>query len=163
MTVQARDCSVNGYMITPEFKTDIPKGKSTNSNLTLPYFSLAIADITVIREIDFALRVTEARTYNPLFVTDIIPVKTSAFKTEDEPAEEDIAGQTVYDKDDIKIVLRGVSSDRAYSDGAEMVVCIFNLIRENTKTRRFLPLAFTTIMQGLLSALCVSALTRPVA
>ena len=44
-----------------------------------------------------------------------------------------------------------------------VVVCIFNLIRENTKTRRFLPLAFTTIMQGLLSALCVSALTRPVA
>lgn len=43
-----------------------------------------------------------------------------------------------------------------------VVVCIFNLIRENTKTRRFLPLAFTTIMQGLLSALCVSALTRPV-
>lgn len=44
-----------------------------------------------------------------------------------------------------------------------VVVCIFNLIRENTKTRRFLPLAFTTIMQGLLSALCVSALTRPIA
>lgn len=127
--------AVNGYMITPEFKTDIPKGKSTNSNLTLPYFSLAIADITVIREIDFALRVTEARTYNPLFVTDIIPVKTSAFKTEDKPAEEDIAGQTVYDKDDIKIVLRGVSSDRAYSDGAEMVVCIFNGTDRNISVR----------------------------
>ena len=49
-----------------------------------------------------------------------------------------------------------------------IVICftIFDLIMmisPLTKTRRFLPLAFTTIMQGLLSALCVSALTRPVA
>ena len=44
-----------------------------------------------------------------------------------------------------------------------VIISIFNLIRENSKTRRFLPLVFTTIMQGLLSALCVSALTRPVA
>ena len=42
-----------------------------------------------------------------------------------------------------------------------VVISIFNLIRENTKTRRFLPLVFSTIMQGLLSAFCLSALTQP--
>lgn len=44
-----------------------------------------------------------------------------------------------------------------------VIISIFNLIRENTKTKRFLPLIFTTIMQGLLSAFCVTALTQPVA
>ena len=135
IVVTAPYAAVNGYMITPEFKTDVAHEKSANGNLTLPYFSLAIADITVIKEIEFSLRVTEARTYNPLFVTDMISVKTSAYKEDEEKPSEDFAGQTVYDKDGMKIVLRGVSTDRAYSDGAEMVVCIFNGTERNISVR----------------------------
>ena len=46
---------------------------------------------------------------------------------------------------------------------AMVIISIFNLIRESSKARRFLPLVFSTIMQGLLSAFCVTALTQPVA
>ena len=133
IAVSAPYAAVNGYMITPELNIDVPHDKSANGNLTLPYFSLAIADITCIREIEFALRITEARTYNPLFTTDLISVKTSAKQEDTSPADD--SGQTVYDEDGVKIILKGVSTDRAYSDGAEMMVCIFNDTDRNIAVR----------------------------
>ena len=42
------------------------------------------------------------------------------------------------------------------------IVCIFNLIRETTNFRRFFPLIFSTITQGLLSALFLTTITRPI-
>ena len=42
------------------------------------------------------------------------------------------------------------------------IVCIFNLIRETTNFRRFFPLVFSCIMQGVLSALFLTTLTRPI-
>ena len=42
-----------------------------------------------------------------------------------------------------------------------VVLSIFNLMRESTNARRWTPLVFSTIMQGLLSALFLSAITQP--
>lgn len=42
-----------------------------------------------------------------------------------------------------------------------VIISIINLMRENTKSRRFIPLVFTTIMQGLLSALFLTTITQP--
>lgn len=44
-----------------------------------------------------------------------------------------------------------------------VLISIFNLMKENTKFRRFMPLVMSTILQGLLSALFVSTITQPVA
>lgn len=44
-----------------------------------------------------------------------------------------------------------------------VIISIFNLMKENSRSRRFLPLVFTTIMQGLLSALFVTTITQPAA
>ena len=43
-----------------------------------------------------------------------------------------------------------------------VILSIFNLMRENTTARRFGPLVFSTILQGLLSAFLLTSLTRPV-
>ena len=115
---------VNGYMITPELNGKIAAAKSADCSLTLPYFKLAIANITSIKKIEFAVRLVDAKTYNPITTTDLITVDTSA--KQDEEAECDESGQVAYDDNDIKIIFKGVNIDRAYSDGAELMVYMYN-------------------------------------
>lgn len=115
---------VNGYMITPELNGKIAAAKSADCSLTLPYFKLAIANITSIKKVEFAVRLVDAKTYNPITTTDLITVETSA--KQDEEVECDESGQAAYDKDDIKIIFKGVNIDRAYSDGAELMVYMYN-------------------------------------
>lgn len=124
ITLQAPYAVVNGYMITPELNIGVPAGKSANGNLTLSYFSLAIADITCIQNIELSLRAVETKSYEPLFKSELLSVPTSAFGSSEIMCDD--SGQTVYDEGDIKIVLKGVNTDRSYSDGAEMTVYMYN-------------------------------------
>ena len=43
-----------------------------------------------------------------------------------------------------------------------VLISIFNLMRESGNFRRWTPLVFSAIMQGLLSALFLASITRPV-
>lgn len=115
---------VNGYMITPELNGKIAAAKSADCSLTLPYFKLAISSINSIKKVEFAIRLVDAKSYNPIATTDLITVETSA--KQDEEVECDESGQVAYDKDDIKIIFKGVNTDRAYSDGAELMVYMYN-------------------------------------
>lgn len=125
ITVQAPYAAVNGYMVTPELSIDVPYGKSANGNFSFSYFSLAFADITCIREIEFSLRVVETKSYTPIFKTTTISLKTSAYHEGDTESVDD-SGQPAYDDHDIKIVFKGVNTDRVYSDGAELMVYMYN-------------------------------------
>lgn len=124
IVVQSPYSIVNGYMITPELNNKIAAAKSVDCSLTLPYFKLAISNITSIKKIEFALRSVDSKTYNPVATTDLIAVETSA--NQDEEVECDESGQVAYDDNDIKIVFKGVNIDRAYSDGAELMVYMYN-------------------------------------
>ncbi|WP_405357648.1 hypothetical protein [Ruminococcus sp.] len=124
IVVQSPYSIVNGYMITPELNAKIAPSKSTDCSLTLPYFKLAIAGITSIKKIEFALRSVDSKTYNPIATTELITVETSAEQVKE--AECDESGQVAYDDNDIKIILKGVNTDRAYSDGTEVIVYMFN-------------------------------------
>ena len=115
---------VNGYMITPELNGKIAAAKSADCSLTLPYFKLAISSINSVKKVEFAIRLVDAKSYNPIATTDLITVETSA--KQDEEVECDESGQVAYDKDDIKIIFKGVNTDRAYSDGAELMVYMYN-------------------------------------
>lgn len=115
---------VNGYMITPELNGKVAAAKNADCSLTLPYFKLAISSITSIKKVEFAIRLVDAKTYNPITTTDLITVETSA--KQEEEVECDESGQVAYDQDDIKIIFKGVNTDRAYSDGAELMVYMYN-------------------------------------
>lgn len=123
IVVQAPYSIVNGFMITPDMNTKIGALKSADCTLTLKYFNLAISNITSLKKVEFALRLVESNTYNPIATTDLITVETSS---QQEETEYDESGQVAYDKDDIKIILKGVNTERAYSDGAELMVYMYN-------------------------------------
>ena len=127
ITVQSPDAVVNGYMISPQLEISVPAGKTVSGNLSLSYFSLALADITRIREIEFSLRVTESKDYNNiLLTTDVLSIRTSAANATPDTAAPDDSGQVAYDKDKVKIVLKGVGSDRPDSDDPELTVYLYN-------------------------------------
>lgn len=122
--IQAPYAVVNGYMVSPEMSINVPAAKSANGTLTLPYFNLAISDITTLQNIEFAMRIVEANNYNPIAKTDLISVKTTAEQNGEKKFDE--SGQAVYDNNGVKIILKGVNTDRAYSDGAELIVYMYN-------------------------------------
>ena len=126
ITVQAPYAVVNDYMISPELKIDVPAGKTVSGNLRLPYFSLAIADITQIRVIEFSLSVEDSRSYKKLLTTDVCALSTSAASSTPDEAVSDPASQPIYDKGGIKLELRGVNTARPYSDGPELTVYMEN-------------------------------------
>ena len=127
--VQAPYSVVNGYMISPELNVTVASGKSAGGELSLPYFNLAIANITSLKQIQFALKILDKESYNPIATSDLISVSTSADKGEEDKCDE--SGQIAYDKDGVKIILKGVNTDRAYSDGAELIVYMCNDTDEN--------------------------------
>ena len=114
ITVQAPYAVINDYMMTPELSMTVPAEKSAGGNLCLSYTNLAYADITCIKNIDFALRVVETKNYNPIFTTDIISLDTSVADGEKE--EYDESGQIAYDDNDIRIVFKNQPSYGAKSD-----------------------------------------------
>lgn len=124
VVVQSPYSIVNGYMITPDINSTIAASKSADCSLTLRYFNLAISNITSLKKIEFALRLVDSKSYNPIVTTDLISVETSA--NQDEEVACDESGQVAYDDNDIKIILKGVNTDRAYSDGAELMVYMYN-------------------------------------
>lgn len=123
IVIQAPYAVVNGFMVSPEISINVPAEKTAKGTLTLPYFNLAISGVTSLETIEFKLRIVDAKSYNPISKTNLLTVKTSA---EPKEKEFDESGQTAYDEDDIKIILKGVSTDRAYSDGAELMVYMYN-------------------------------------
>ena len=134
ITIQAPYAVVNDYMISPELKIDVPKGKTVSGNLRLPYIKLAIADITRIRVIEFSLQIDDARNYkNKLLTTDMCILKTSAEGSTPDEATSETAGQLAYDKGGIRIELRGLNTDRPYSDGPELTVYIENKTKRTVK------------------------------
>ena len=131
--IQSPYAVVNGYMISPEMSVDVPAGKTVSGTLTLPYFNLAISQITSLQKIEFVLRIVEAKTYEPITTTDLITVTTTAEQKEKTACDD--SGQISYDDNDVKIVLKGVNTDRAYSDGAELLVYMYNGTDKNIAVR----------------------------
>ncbi|MBQ3265752.1 MAG: hypothetical protein IJH07_08250 [Ruminococcus sp.] len=131
--VQSPYAVVNGFMISPEISIEAAAGKTATGTLTLPYFNLAISGITSLRTIEFALRVVESNSYEPIFKTDLFSLTASSAQDPETACDE--SGQTAYDDNDIKIILKGVSTDRAYSDGAELMVYLYNGTDRNIAVR----------------------------
>lgn len=131
--VQSPYAIVNGYMITPEMNTKVATGKTAQGSLTLPYFNLAISGIKTLKKVEFAFRIVEEENYNPITTTDLLTVETSA--PQDEEVACDESGQVAYDDNDIKIVFKGFTTDRAYSEGAELIVYMYNGTENNIAIR----------------------------
>jgi hypothetical protein len=117
VTVQARNVSVNGYMMTTSMSADVVNGKKANDELIIMANSLEKAGISTIADIEFSFHVFETGKYTgSLFDSDLIQLKTSAADSYEYTFDD--SGDVVYDEDGVKIVVKGLSeSDSVFGPG----------------------------------------------
>ncbi len=124
VTVQARNLSVNGYMIDDMMSIDCLKGKKANGDLTLMNASLNSAGIETISEIEFSFHVFEKDVYfdGGYLDTPQITLKTSAYGYE-QPIDD--SGTLAYTGNGIRIVAKGIDKETSLF-GPSIVMFIEN-------------------------------------
>ena len=116
VTVQARNVSVNGYMMTTSMSADVVNGKKANDELIIMANSLEKAGISTIADIEFSFHVSETSSFDSLFDSDLIQLKTSAADSYEYTFDD--SGDVVYDEGGVKIVVKGLSdSDSIFGPG----------------------------------------------
>lgn len=128
VTIQARNTSVNGYMIEPMMSVDIASGKKANDSMTLSSSELERAGIKTIADIEFNFHVFNSDSWNDLFNSDTIKIETSAAK--DYQYSFDNSGDQVYNSNGIEVVIKGLSKEDSWL-GKEIVVYISNESSKN--------------------------------
>lgn len=123
VTVQARDCSVNGYMIETMLSSDVAPGKKANDSLTLSRSDLEAAGITTAAEIEFKFHIFDSESWETVCDSDVIRIETSA--AEGYVFSYDDSGNPVYNENGIEIVVKGLSESGSLF-GPEIVVYISN-------------------------------------
>ena len=124
LLIQNRYTTVNGFMMKPEINAKIPKKKTTECEMSLPYIDLAMADIHSLNTVEFSLRLLDSKTYQELDVTDIVKLKLQ--NTSGPQAAYDVSGQTAYDKDGVKVVLQGIKKDTLFESSCVLMVYMEN-------------------------------------
>lgn len=74
ITIQARDVSVNGFMIDPIFSSEIMPGKKAVDQITFMESDLEENEITVIEETEFSLHIFDSDSWDTIIDTEPIHI-----------------------------------------------------------------------------------------
>lgn len=121
ITVQAREVSVNGYMIEPLFSTDVAAGKKANDSMTFLTETLEASGIVKIAFVEFRFDIFNTDTFDEIIVSDVITLNTSVT---DYVQSYDDTGNVIYDANNIKIIDKGIQDDTLM--GPEILIYIEN-------------------------------------
>lgn len=113
--IQCNSLVINNYMITDLFSASVAIGKKSNEAITLYSSSLDAAGIDTISEIAVSFHVFDDDSYETLFDTEEIVIKTSAYGTVEQPALDD--GNELLNKGGIRIVGKYVDEDTFLGTG----------------------------------------------
>lgn len=123
ITVQARNVSVNGYMVEPIFSADVSNGKKANDGITIMQDELDRLGIKTIADVEFNFHIFESDSYDNYFDSKPVVIKTSAADTY--KYSYDDSGKPLYNANGLKIVYKGVdTSDEIF--GPRLMVYLEN-------------------------------------
>lgn len=128
VTVQARNSSVNGFMVDTMMSEDVVAGKKANTTLTFSTSGLKEADITTVANMEFAFHIIETESWDTYLDSAVIVVETSAAEGYEQSVDD--SGTVFYDADGIKIVGKGLSNDESIF-GPGLIVYIENNSEKN--------------------------------
>lgn len=112
LTVQARNVSVNGYMVDTSMSADIVSGKKSNDSLTIMDSSLEQCGIENIGEIEFSLHIFNSDDFMADNIdSDPITLHTNLYGTFEQAYDD--SGETIYDENGIKIISKGLDADQS--------------------------------------------------
>lgn len=111
ITVQTRNCSVNGLMMEPMFSCDVAAGKKANDTIAFMTSQLETAQISTIASIEFYLNIFDSDSWEDITRSDIITLNTSAV---DHVQTYNDSGFTVCDDGGIRIVVQKLNSEDSF-------------------------------------------------
>lgn len=106
---------VNDYMVTDLFATQVAAGKKVNTTMELLSSGLGAAGIDTVGKVEVVFSVHNSDTWDDIFKSDMITIKTSAYDTMDIKPND--SGKELYNKDGIKIVGKTVDEDSFWGSG----------------------------------------------
>lgn len=122
LTFQCRYSCVNGYMIENMMSVDVADGKKANDSITLSSSGLGACGISNIADIELAFHIFTSSDWETYLDTDLIKLTTSI--ADGYEYKFDDSGDVAYNKDNVKIVVKGLSEDSIF--GPSVVVFIEN-------------------------------------
>lgn len=124
ITVQVRNASVNGIMVDPVCSTDVSPGKKTNDTIGFWDWDLEAAGIQTIGQFEFEFLIFNEDTFDDIFQTDPITIRTSADGTFEQAFDEN--GTVVHDADGLQIVVQRLMPQDEDDADTEVLVYIRN-------------------------------------
>lgn len=118
--VQCNSIVVNNYMITDLFSSTVAAGKKVNDTINLLSSGLEEAGIDTISEINISFHIFDADSFDTLFDTDEITLKTSAYGTVEQLAMD--SGKELLNKDGVRIVGKYVTEDSFWGAGVLLFI-----------------------------------------
>ncbi|NLB42097.1 MAG: hypothetical protein GX815_07510 [Clostridiales bacterium] len=118
--MQCNSLIVNNYMISDLFSSSVAAGKKTNDTIYLSSTGLEAAGITTISDIIISFHVFDDDSYETLFDTDEIEVKTSAYGSVEQPVLDE--GKELFNQDGVRIIGRYVEEDSFWGAGVLLFI-----------------------------------------
>lgn len=75
VTVQARDMSVNGYMVSPVFSCDVMPGKKASDSITIMKSDLEDNDIETIEDVELSFHIFNTNDFGSGYDTEMISIQ----------------------------------------------------------------------------------------
>lgn len=115
LTVQARNASVNGYMVSTSMSEDVAAGKKANGAITFSNTSIEGAGISTFADMEFSFHIIDEE-WDTYLDTDIITVRTAAAETYTYTYDD--SGDEIYNNNGIRIVSKGLNNGDIFGKGA---------------------------------------------
>jgi hypothetical protein len=112
ITVQARNASVNGYMVDTLLSSDVASGKKANDSLTFETSGLNECGIKSIATMEFYFHIIDSESWDDIIDTDVISIDTSIAENYTQTVDD--SGEVLVDSNGVKVVAKGLSADGSF-------------------------------------------------
>lgn len=120
ITLGLDDIAVNDYMMSAFLYEEVAAGKKSNTSFSIFSSTLKDAGITNIGKLDLYFYIIDQNTYDRLYESDGIEIKTSLYDKMDSTV--DITGDEMINQDGIRIVGKGLSKDSIFGSGVVLYI-----------------------------------------
>ncbi len=126
ITVGCNALIVNNFMITDLFAASVASGKKSNETMYMSSSGLEAAGIEEVGQVEIYFHVYDSDSFDDLFNTDVVTIKTSAFERMDTTPDDE--GKELFNEEGIRIVGKYVDENSFWGAGILLYI-------ENTSER----------------------------
>lgn len=112
ITVQARNTSVNDYMVTNIMSVDVAAGKKANDSLTFETSSLKECGIDTIAEMEVSFHIFDMDSWDDIVNTEAITIATSVADSVEQTYDD--SGNVLLDTNGVRIIEKGLTVEDSF-------------------------------------------------